>query len=393
MLEPLQAGPVIIEDNCFVGARSEVAEGVIVREGAVLSMGVFIGASTKIVDRDSGKVFQGEVPAYSVVVPGTPAGNRAKAAKQAPDLLRRHRQARRREDAGQDQHQRTAAGLNRRPEAPMVPRAQCLPDRQHDRQARATDQQRFPDAGLVKVCHDLLAIAQETQRKARRIARPNLAAPLLVVAILGGLAGLAFVALVATQSIHPQMGNEVFGIFQGIDAAMNIAVLAGAALFFAVSLEDRIKRRRSLRDLYVFRSIAHVIDMHQLTKDPGTLLGRGPATASSPRRTMSKYELTRYLDYCSEMQSLTGKLAALYAQNLPDPVVIDAVNDIEELTANFSRKVWQKISILESYDRAAAPYRNRRPSRVERRRWIGFISSTASTAASAARRSGSRWAR
>jgi 2,3,4,5-tetrahydropyridine-2-carboxylate N-succinyltransferase len=71
VLEPLQAGPVIIEDNCFIGARSEVAEGVIVREGSVLSMGVFIGASTKIVDRDSGEIVQGEVPAYSVVVPGT----------------------------------------------------------------------------------------------------------------------------------------------------------------------------------------------------------------------------------------------------------------------------------------------------------------------------------
>jgi len=71
VLEPLQAGPVIVEDNCFIGARSEVAEGVIVREGAVLSMGVFIGASTKIVDRDTGETFVGEVPAYSVVVPGT----------------------------------------------------------------------------------------------------------------------------------------------------------------------------------------------------------------------------------------------------------------------------------------------------------------------------------
>ena len=74
VLEPLQAGPVIIEDNCFVGARSEVAEGVIVREGSVLSMGVFIGASTKIVDRGSGEVLQGEVPPYSVVVPGTLPG-------------------------------------------------------------------------------------------------------------------------------------------------------------------------------------------------------------------------------------------------------------------------------------------------------------------------------
>ncbi|HZD92388.1 MAG TPA: 2,3,4,5-tetrahydropyridine-2,6-dicarboxylate N-succinyltransferase, partial [Pseudolabrys sp.] len=74
VLEPLQAGPVIIEDNCFIGARSEVAEGVIVREGSVLSMGVYLGASTKIVDRESGAITQGEVPAYSVVVPGTLPG-------------------------------------------------------------------------------------------------------------------------------------------------------------------------------------------------------------------------------------------------------------------------------------------------------------------------------
>jgi 2,3,4,5-tetrahydropyridine-2-carboxylate N-succinyltransferase len=71
VLEPLQAGPVIIEDNCFIGARSEVAEGVVVEEGAVISMGVFIGASTKIVDRASGEVIYGRVPSYSVVVPGT----------------------------------------------------------------------------------------------------------------------------------------------------------------------------------------------------------------------------------------------------------------------------------------------------------------------------------
>lgn len=74
VLEPLQAGPVIIEDNCFLGARSEVAEGVIVEEGAVISMGVFIGASTKIIDRNTGEVFMGRVPAYSVVVPGTLPG-------------------------------------------------------------------------------------------------------------------------------------------------------------------------------------------------------------------------------------------------------------------------------------------------------------------------------
>ncbi len=74
VLEPLQAGPVIVEDNCFIGARSEVAEGVVVRTGAVLSMGVYLGASTRIVDRETGAITQGEVPAYAVVVPGSLPG-------------------------------------------------------------------------------------------------------------------------------------------------------------------------------------------------------------------------------------------------------------------------------------------------------------------------------
>ncbi len=86
VLEPLQAGPVIVEDNCFIGARSEVAEGVVVRTGAVLSMGVFVGASTRIVDRESGEVFQGEVPAYSVVVPGTMPGKPMRDGSPGPGL-------------------------------------------------------------------------------------------------------------------------------------------------------------------------------------------------------------------------------------------------------------------------------------------------------------------
>ena len=86
VLEPLQAEPVIIEDNCFVGARSEVAEGVIVREGSVLSMGVYLGASTRIIDRESGEIFRGEVPPYSVVVPGSMPGAPAKDGKPSPNL-------------------------------------------------------------------------------------------------------------------------------------------------------------------------------------------------------------------------------------------------------------------------------------------------------------------
>ena len=76
VLEPLQANPVIIEDNCFIGARSEIAEGVIVETGSVISMGVYIGASTKIIDRETGETFFGKVPPYSVVVPGTISTNK-----------------------------------------------------------------------------------------------------------------------------------------------------------------------------------------------------------------------------------------------------------------------------------------------------------------------------
>ena len=121
VLEPLQAGPVIVEDNCFIGARSEVAEGVIVREGSVLSMGVFIGASTRIVDRETGETFQGEVPRLF----GRRSGLAARQADEgrragSKPLLRGDRQARRREDARENLDQRIVAGLNR------VARAQRL---------------------------------------------------------------------------------------------------------------------------------------------------------------------------------------------------------------------------------------------------------------------------
>ena len=86
VLEPLQANPVIIEDNCFIGARSEIAEGVIVKEGSVISMGVYIGASTKIIDRESGEIFFGKIPPYSVVVPGSIPGKKLSNGESGPSL-------------------------------------------------------------------------------------------------------------------------------------------------------------------------------------------------------------------------------------------------------------------------------------------------------------------
>jgi len=206
--------------------------------------------------------------------------------------------------------------------------------------------ERFPERGLRSICRDLIAIGEEAQLRSITIAKPNLilrAAVYLVIA--AAIAGMFVVGF----SVNLQVGTpEIFGVFQGVEAAANIVVLFGAALFFLVSLETRIKRNRTLADLHVFRSIAHVIDMHQLTKDPSIVLAPGPATLSSPERSMNRFELSRYLDYCSEMLSLASKLAALYAQHLPDPIIVDAVNDIERLTTNLSSKIWQKITILDT---------------------------------------------
>jgi len=88
--------------------------------------------------------------------------------------------------------------------------------------------------------------------------------------------------------------------------------------------------------------------MHQLTKDPEHLLAHRTTTASSPKQNLSPFELGRYLDYCSEMLSLIGKLAALYVQKFDDPVALAAVNEVEALTTGLSRKIWQKIMIINS---------------------------------------------
>ena len=126
----------------------------------------------------------------------------------------------------------------------------------------------------------------------------------------------------------------------------------GGALFFLVTMETRLKRRTALAHLHELRSIVHVIDMHQLTKDPSILIGQGEDTPHSPKRTMTPFELTRYLDYCSEMLSLSAKIAALYAQSSTDAQVIDVVNDIERLTTNLASKIWQKITLVEASSRA-----------------------------------------
>ena len=205
--------------------------------------------------------------------------------------------------------------------------------------------ERFPGAGLGGVCAELLAMAKESSVRAERISRRNVPLRVAIAALLAGGAG-ALLWIARQIDFSRTASDSVFSVVQGLEAAANLVVLTGAALFFLVTLEVRLKRRRALKALHELRSIVHVIDMHQLTKDPSAEVSIAGKTASSPARTLTRFELTRYLDYCAEMLSLASKVAVLSSQGFPDAVIVEVVSDLERIAAGLSQKIWQKIMIL-----------------------------------------------
>ena len=208
--------------------------------------------------------------------------------------------------------------------------------------------ERFPGSGLGRLAGELATLAGQNEAVVERLRHP--------LWWLRALTGVAIAAVVAVSlwagRLFVRMAAGGIGgatdLVQGIDAAINELIFLSLVVLFLASLETRLKRRTALRMLHRLRSIAHVVDMHQLTKDPDHALRPVDATPSSPARSLSREQLARYLDYCSEMLALTSKLAALHAQHLQDPVVLNAVNDVESLTADLSRKIWQKITILDT---------------------------------------------
>ncbi len=215
--------------------------------------------------------------------------------------------------------------------------------------------ERFPGSGLGKVCADLVQLARESEQRVVEIAKPNIALRAGIAAIL---ATGAFLLMQIASIIELKRESEnLSGILQGIDSAFNILLLMGAGMLFLSSLETRWKRHKVMERLHELRSIVHVIDMHQLPKDPSS---NRPATVAVaehglPPRVLSSFELTRYLDYCSEMLSLTGKVAALYAQSTKDSIVIDAASDIGQITTNLSSKIWQKITLVQAREGRNVP--------------------------------------
>lgn len=215
--------------------------------------------------------------------------------------------------------------------------------------------ERFPTAGLLRVAGQLVELASRAKATTEWIARPNAGLRVASVAVVGAV--LVSLGLLVANSVRAGGAAGPLGLGELVqisEATMNGLVLLGAAVWFFVSFETRFKRGRVLKALQGLRTLAHLIDVHQLTKDPDVLDGQAQRTASSPTHDLTPFQLGRYLDYCTEMLSLTAKIAALYSEGFDDPDALDAVTDLEGLTNALQHKIWQKIVLLESRAGAAA---------------------------------------
>ncbi len=205
--------------------------------------------------------------------------------------------------------------------------------------------ERFPGSGLSNVAGELVSLSDESFDCVAYLRKPNWPIRVAVGVVIAAM--VVVVALGALSIRVSSRVNSVSELVQTLDASINDIVFLGIAIFFLATLEARLKRRKALGTLQQLRSVVHIVDMHQLTKDPERLMSPQPDTSSSPTRSMTAPELGRYLDYCSELLSLTSKIAASFVQSFNDPVVLSTVNEIETLVTGLSGKIWQKITLLE----------------------------------------------
>lgn len=199
----------------------------------------------------------------------------------------------------------------------------------------------FPGSGLSRVCEQFLGVARRAAECDRDLRRPHW--PLRLAAGAAILALSVVLGFLVANLRQPETMTAA-DVVQTIEAGVNDIVFFGIAVFFLVTMEVRAKRRRALAMLHELRSLTHIVDMHQLAKDPELLAGDD---GSKVRREMTPAELGRYLDFCSDMLSLIAKVAALLVQHFNDDVVLGAVGEIEALTTGLSSKIWLKITILE----------------------------------------------
>jgi hypothetical protein len=206
---------------------------------------------------------------------------------------------------------------------------------------------RFGERGLTKTARDLgylvVLVQTEATQSHIRLRRTTLAAR---------TASVVIVAATVIALLYSLRSAVLDGLARTADwvplteSIVNDLVFAAIAVVFLWAFPERLERRALLNLLHRLRSLTHVIDMHQLSKDPEQVSPSYVATAQSVQHGLDADQLHHYLNYCSELLSLTAKTAALCAEHSTDGVVLETVSDIETLTTELSRKIWQKISLL-----------------------------------------------
>jgi hypothetical protein len=197
--------------------------------------------------------------------------------------------------------------------------------------------ERFPSSGLGRVCTELIEISKDTKEVATWIIKP-----LWTVRVAIGVFLLFVLVALGFTISRSQIGVskiDLQSLVSMLESITNEVVLLVAGVFSLVTIEGRIKRQRVIDAITNLRAVAHIVDMHQLTKAPG-----------SSQHGLNNENLARYLDYCSEMLSLVSKIAFLYVNNFDDSAANQSVNELEDLTSGLSRKIWQKITIILDQD-------------------------------------------
>lgn len=208
-------------------------------------------------------------------------------------------------------------------------------------------QSRFGERGLTKAVRDLgelvVSVQSEAGQSRERLRRTTLTARAVGVVIVVATVGALGFGL--RSAVLNGLANTADWV-PLVESVVNDLVFAAIALVFLWAIPERLERRTLLRLLHRLRSLAHVIDMHQLSKDPEQVSPTYVPTAESVRHGLDADQLHHYLSYCSEMLSLTAKTAALCGEHSVDGVVLENVSYIETLTTELCNKIWQKISLL-----------------------------------------------
>ena len=207
---------------------------------------------------------------------------------------------------------------------------------------------RFPEAGLVQVAEELEGVIGQATNRAEAIRRPNL--PLRIgVGVFILVATVVLVMVASALNVRTNL-TEVVVLVEFAEAAAGTLLIIGAAVMSLLSLETRWKRRRALAAIHELRVLAHIVDMHQISKQPeGIMLGDNPDEAQT---TKTFFDLNRYLNYCLELLAVISKVAALYIQDVPDTVAVSAVDSVESLCGGLSNKIWQKLQAVDQMQHA-----------------------------------------